>query len=117
MAPYLTTAPGVLQNPTATSQCRYCALAFADQFLTSVGISWTERWRNFGLMWAYVAFNVAGAVFLYYVFRARKSGSRKSWNFGGVVGAAIGNAEAVLHSVLTFNKGTARVNTRNAEIV
>lgn len=81
MAAYLTQAPGTLQNPGATSGCRYCALSVADQYLGSSNIFWSERWRNFGLIWAYVVFNIAVATFLYYFFRVRtsnKKGSSKS---------------------------------------
>lgn len=71
LAAYLETAPGTLQNPDATTQCRYCSLSNADQFLATSGIAWSERWRDFGLMWAYIVFNIAGAVVLYYLFRVR----------------------------------------------
>lgn len=76
MAPYLAQAPGTLQNPSATADCRYCALSVADQYLGSSNIFWADRWRNFGLIWAYVAFNIALATFLYYFFRVRKSSAK-----------------------------------------
>lgn len=78
MAAYLTQAPGTLQNPEATSDCRYCALSVADEYLGSSNIFWSERWRNFGLLWAYIAFNIAVATFLYYFFRVRKSSGKSS---------------------------------------
>ena len=64
-------AVGQLENPEATSQCRYCPLSTSDQFLASVNISYDERWRNFGIGWAYIVFNIAAAVLLYYMFRVR----------------------------------------------
>ncbi|RMY66568.1 hypothetical protein D0863_08338 [Hortaea werneckii] len=73
LRPYLQQAPGTLSNPDATSNCSYCALSGADQFLTSVGISFSDRWRNFGLLWVYIGFNIMAAVFLYYFFRVRSS--------------------------------------------
>jgi ATP-binding cassette subfamily G (WHITE) protein 2 (PDR) len=72
MADFLRVAPGRLQNPTATSDCRYCALSNADQFLAGSNIYWGERWRNFGIVWAYVIFNIAAATLLYYMFRIKK---------------------------------------------
>lgn len=72
MAPYLQTAVGTLQNPMATSDCRYCELSIADQFLAESNIYYSERWRNFGIMWAYCIFNIFGATLLYYVFRVKK---------------------------------------------
>ncbi|CAK4006136.1 ABC transporter CDR4 [Lecanosticta acicola] len=79
MAPYLQTAPGYLLNPDATTQCGYCSVRVADTFLAGVNIFWSERWRNFGLMWAYVVFDIAVAVLLYYFFRVRSGSGKPSW--------------------------------------
>ncbi|KAG7293979.1 hypothetical protein NEMBOFW57_004040 [Staphylotrichum longicolle] len=65
-------APGTLQNPSAVEACRYCPISVADQFLASVNIFWSQRWRNFGIMWAYVVFDIAVAIGVYYVFRVKK---------------------------------------------
>ncbi|OCK82353.1 ABC-transporter [Lepidopterella palustris CBS 459.81] len=72
LKPYLETAPGQLYNPAATSQCQYCPLTNSDQFLSLSAISWSSRWRNFGIVWAYIFFNVSMAMALYYVFRVKK---------------------------------------------
>ncbi|KAA8650140.1 hypothetical protein EYZ11_011024 [Aspergillus tanneri] len=72
MAKYLSVAPGYLNNPNASSSCEYCSLTVADQYLASVGINWTQRWRNFGIFWAYIVFDIAAAVLLYYCFRVKK---------------------------------------------
>ncbi|KAI4732022.1 putative ABC multidrug transporter [Aureobasidium sp. EXF-10728] len=69
LADYLRTAPGTLQNPGATSNCAYCALSNADQFLAGSNISYSQVWRNFGVFWAYIGFNIFFAVFLYWLFR------------------------------------------------
>jgi len=82
MATYLTAAEGTLQNPQATSDCRYCSLTVADQFLAGSGISYSDRWRNFGLVWAYIIFDIAAAVLLYYFFRVR-SGKKAKPSSGG----------------------------------
>lgn len=34
-------------------------------YLAAVSVYYDERWRNFGLVWAYVAFNIFGALFFY----------------------------------------------------
>lgn len=75
MAPYFTEAPGSLNNPNATTGCEFCSMTKADEFLSTVWISWDERWRNFGIFWAYLVFDIALAVGLYYMFRVKK------WNF------------------------------------
>ncbi|KAJ5880864.1 uncharacterized protein N7473_011917 [Penicillium subrubescens] len=73
---YLSVAPGYLENPNATQSCAYCSLSTADQYLGSVRMVWDERWRNFGIFWVYIVFDIAAAVALYYCFRVKK------WNFG-----------------------------------
>jgi ABC-type multidrug transport system permease subunit len=65
-------APGRLYNPSATSACEYCPLSSADQFLASSSIYYGQRWRNFGIGFAYIIFNVAACIALYYVFRVRR---------------------------------------------
>lgn len=74
LAPLAGQAPGVLQNPEASSDCRYCAYKVADQFLAGSSIYYKDRWRNYGIMWAYIAFNIFVAVLVYYLFRVRKGG-------------------------------------------
>ncbi|KAK9235568.1 ABC-2 type transporter-domain-containing protein [Lipomyces kononenkoae] len=71
MARYLQQAPGQLYDPNATSQCQYCFLSNANQVLAASNIYPSQRWRNWGIGWAYIGFNIFGAVLLYYVFRVR----------------------------------------------
>ncbi|KAF2442952.1 hypothetical protein P171DRAFT_433323 [Karstenula rhodostoma CBS 690.94] len=79
LADYLQTAPGLLQNPDATTDCRYCPIRNGDQFLEGSNIYYGERWRNFGILWAFVIFNIFIAVATYWAFRVAKwgKGSKK----------------------------------------
>ena len=83
LEPYLTTAPGQLENPESTSGCQYCSFSNSDQTLAPSNIFWNDRWRNFGIVWAYIFFNAAMAMLLYFVFRVKKwegmSSRTKSW--------------------------------------
>src|ERR1700761_5899637 len=72
---YLANAPGQLYNPSATSECQYCPWTASDQFLHVLGVSWSTRWLNFGIIWAYICFNVFFTLVLYSAFRVKK------WNF------------------------------------
>lgn len=65
-------APGALYNPQATANCEYCPLRNANQFLAGVNIYPDQRWRNFGLVFIYIIFNIFAAIVLYYLFRVRK---------------------------------------------
>lgn len=78
LAEYMSYAPGTLQNPNATADCRYCSVNVADQFLAGSNIYYSERWRNFGLVWVYIAFNIFAATMLYYLFRVKR------WNMSGL---------------------------------
>ncbi|KAL3424200.1 ABC-2 type transporter [Phlyctema vagabunda] len=75
LASYLTDAPGYLLNPEATEACAYCAFRNADTYLAGPDIYWSERWRNFGIMWAFIFFNFFIAVAAYYLFRVKKWGA------------------------------------------
>jgi ATP-binding cassette subfamily G (WHITE) protein 2 (PDR) len=78
LASFLESAIGQLQNPDDTQHCRYCSVTIADQFLQGSKIFWTERWRNFGIVWAYVIFNIFVAALTYYLFRVKTWGSSVS---------------------------------------
>ncbi|ROV89515.1 hypothetical protein VSDG_08497 [Cytospora chrysosperma] len=69
---------GTLQNPGDTSDCRYCSISVADQYLSGSGIYWEDRWRNFGILWAYIIFNIFIAVGTYYLFRVRPTQRSRS---------------------------------------
>ena len=49
---YAQAAGGAIYNPESTSNCEYCPLSVADQLLAQSKITYSTRWRNFGLMFA-----------------------------------------------------------------
>jgi ATP-binding cassette subfamily G (WHITE) protein 2 (PDR) len=69
MRDYISEAGGFLRDPQAVSECQYCQMDNTDQFLKRINANWDTRWRDFGLLWVYVVFNVAAAVFLYWLCR------------------------------------------------
>lgn len=92
LEPYVKASGGQLYNPTATSNCQFCQLSNADQYLagsniceysshwsciqiveeqTNIITDYSERWRNFGIGWAYIGFNILGTVLMYYMFRVK----------------------------------------------
>ena len=51
---------GYVTNPDAASSCQFCPYRTTDQFLqTNSNIFYSHHWRNFGLMWVYIGFNVS----------------------------------------------------------
>ena len=77
LSDYLNRAGGYLEDPDST-ECRYCALSETNGFLSSINVSWDNRWRDFGFMWVYCIFNIVAAVFLYWLVRVPKRKSGKS---------------------------------------
>lgn len=72
MAPFFHYGSGYLVNPSATSNCGYCIYSVGDEFLTHISAKYSYRWRNFGIFWVYICFNICGMLGLYYFFHIRK---------------------------------------------
>jgi ABC-type multidrug transport system permease subunit/ABC-type multidrug transport system ATPase subunit len=75
---YMTKTGGYLTDPDATDSCSYCAIGDTDTFLKGVSSYYKDAWRNFGLMWVYIIFNIAGAVFIYWLARVPKGSRSKN---------------------------------------
>ncbi|KAN0109951.1 putative ABC transporter CDR4 [Hyaloscypha variabilis] len=87
LSPYAAVAGGRIYNPTAMADCQYCTASNADQFLESVNISYGTRWRDYGIGFSYIGFNIFMAVLLYYLIRVRKgSGKSMAEKLGPVLG-------------------------------
>jgi ATP-binding cassette, subfamily G (WHITE), member 2, PDR len=74
LQPYISMAGGYLteESKGATANCQYCAVSDTNIFLLNLSSSYDHRWRNFGLIWVYITFNVCGAIFLYWLARVPK---------------------------------------------
>ncbi|KAG7096765.1 hypothetical protein E1B28_004176 [Marasmius oreades] len=72
LAPFMSFAGGRLFNPEAISGCEYCVLNDTNVFLKQVSSSYESRWRNFGILWAYIGFNLLAALFIYWLARVPK---------------------------------------------
>ncbi|KAK2926104.1 AAA ATPase domain [Fusarium oxysporum f. sp. vasinfectum] len=67
---------GTLSNPGSNQTCLYCPIASTDTYLTTMSIRYSERWRNFGLLWAFIVFDVIAALAAYWLIRVPKKGTR-----------------------------------------
>ncbi|QRV86840.1 ABC-2 type transporter [Ceratobasidium sp. AG-Ba] len=54
---FVNATAGYLDNPSATSDCRYCPYSYGDDFYKSLNISFDTRWRDLGIMIAFTVFN------------------------------------------------------------
>jgi ABC-type multidrug transport system permease subunit/ABC-type Mn2+/Zn2+ transport system ATPase subunit len=77
LGPLVRSAGGYLVDPSATSQCRYCPVSNTDEFLTQINASYDHRWRDFGIGMVYIVFNIAAAVFFYWLIRVPKGKMNK----------------------------------------
>ncbi|EEU37330.1 uncharacterized protein NECHADRAFT_37125 [Fusarium vanettenii 77-13-4] len=77
MGPFVQEAGGYLLNPLSSDTCQYCALASTEQYLQNFKINYSDRWWHFGLLWVYIAFNVAATLGLYWYFRVPKGAGVK----------------------------------------
>ncbi|KAJ5313463.1 uncharacterized protein N7443_000347 [Penicillium atrosanguineum] len=72
MESYISNMGGYLQDEMATSDCSFCPIKETNVFLSRVSSNYSDIWRNFGLMWVYIAFNIFAACLLYWWLRVPK---------------------------------------------
>lgn len=77
MSNYISSIGGAVYNPNATSGCKFCSATNTNTYLEAVFIKYSDRWRNFGLMWVYIVFNVFGCIMIYWLGRVPKKGSKQ----------------------------------------
>ena len=79
MQPYIDMLrSGYVDNGSATEDCRFCSVDKTNTFLASISSDYSVAWRNFGILWAYVIFNILAALALYWLVRMPKSKKEKA---------------------------------------
>ncbi|KAL2824234.1 ABC-2 type transporter-domain-containing protein [Aspergillus cavernicola] len=73
MESYMATFGGYVQNELATSNCNFCSTRDTNVFLSSVSSDYSDIWRNFGIMWVFIVFNIGAACGLYWWVRVPKN--------------------------------------------
>ncbi len=56
---FLTSAPGYIMNPGATSDCGYCPYSVGNDYLKSLNIEAKDKWPYFGIFLGFVISNMA----------------------------------------------------------
>lgn len=77
LGPFATALDGYLADESATDECLYCPISSTNSFLTQVSSNYENRWRDFGIGWAFVVANIVAALFLYWLVRMPK-GKKKN---------------------------------------
>lgn len=83
LAKYIDAAGGYLQDSNATDQCSFCTIADTNVFLTSISSNYDNRWRDFGIGMAFIIFNIAASLGLYWLLRMPKGKKNKEENKNG----------------------------------
>ncbi|KAH9210253.1 AtrD, ABC-transporter [Leptodontidium sp. 2 PMI_412] len=87
---YISASGGYLLNPEATSDCQFCSVRDTNSLLAGLSLSYELRWRNFGIMWAFITFNVCGTYLMYWWTRVPKP--KKEEQGDPIVPATAGDA-------------------------
>lgn len=69
-------AGGYLLNPDANADCMYCPYSVGNQYLSTLNIEASQKWRDFGIFLAFCISNWALVYFFIYTVRVR------GWSFG-----------------------------------
>ena len=69
LADYIKAVGGRLADNSATDMCKFCTIDKTNKFLQGVSSNYHDRWRNFGILWGFVIFNIFAALFVYWLAR------------------------------------------------
>ncbi|KAM5380089.1 hypothetical protein ACJZ2D_003736 [Fusarium nematophilum] len=75
LGPFISSAGGQLLDLGEADTCGWCPMKTSDEFLATFEVQYSERWRNFGILWGYIVFNIFAALGLYYLARVPKKQS------------------------------------------
>ncbi|UKZ87088.1 ZEB2-regulated ABC transporter 1 [Trichoderma asperellum] len=78
LATFVNATGGNLINPDSTTECIYCSISETNTYLAGIGSHYSERWRNFGLIWVYIVFNIFAALGVYWLARMPKKSLKKT---------------------------------------
>jgi ATP-binding cassette subfamily G (WHITE) protein 2 (PDR) len=89
MQDYVSRAGGYLLDDN-TTKCQFCRIQDTNIFLAEVNAVYSTRWRNVGIFWVYIVFNIIAAMTLYWAVRVpkrKKIDKAKKEKHEGVKGA------------------------------
>jgi ATP-binding cassette, subfamily G (WHITE), member 2, SNQ2 len=73
---FVSQSMGYLANPDASADCSYCQYANGAEYLSTLNISPSDKWRDLGIFAVFVCSNWALVYFFIYTTRV------KGWTFG-----------------------------------
>lgn len=74
MTAYINRVGGQLVNFSQDGyECSFCPITDTNAFLASISVDWENRWRDFGLLWVYIGFNIVATAVFYWSARVPKN--------------------------------------------
>ncbi|KAJ6436823.1 ATP-binding cassette, subfamily G (WHITE), member 2, PDR [Purpureocillium lavendulum] len=73
-------AAGNITNLLHSLSLIFCGSNDTNVFLETVSAKYEDRWRNFGIFWVYIIFNIAAALGLFWLTKVPKKRSEQSIN-------------------------------------
>lgn len=74
---YMKDFGGRALNPYDNGMCEFCPVRDSDTFLSALDIKFEDRWRNIGLLFVFIIFNIFAAISLYWLARVPKKSFKK----------------------------------------
>lgn len=78
LQPYVDSVGGYISD--GKNGCQLCPMSSTNTFLDSIDASYSERWRNFGLVIVFIAINIVFTGFFYWLARVPKGNRQKIKN-------------------------------------
>lgn len=72
MRPWIEQHGGYLMD-TATSLCSFCQISSTNTFLAAHSSDYEHRWRNSGILWAFITFNIMATFLVYWLVSVPKA--------------------------------------------
>ncbi|KAJ1927065.1 ATP-binding cassette transporter snq2 [Tieghemiomyces parasiticus] len=69
---FLSVGPGYIRNLNDTSSCEYCPFKVGQEFTDNLSWEYSNKWRNFGILFAFVGFNLIVTCIGLKYYRANK---------------------------------------------
>ncbi|KAJ2374118.1 ATP-binding cassette transporter snq2, partial [Coemansia sp. RSA 2611] len=69
---WISRVAGYISNPESTTNCEYCEYSVGDDYYSSLGWSFGNRWRNIGILLGFIAFNVVFTALMIKIYKVNK---------------------------------------------
>ena len=108
---YIAAAGGYLEDPGANN-CSFCQISSTDTYLADVSIYFSHVWRDFGILFAYIIFNILGALAIYWLARVPKKSKKEE----AIVASSHPRDGTISEKEIAITQGQSEPNTEQNAI-